>query len=250
MRDRYAAAGFAATLIPNGCDPDAHVHVDQAPRPDIHELPGPVAGFLGHVNDRIDLALLEAVAQTGMTLLIVGPVAPGYQADRFAALVDRPNVTWTGPRPYQEMPSYLRLIDVGLTPYAVNDFNRASFPLKTLEYLAGGRAVVATPLPANAWLGSEHIVVADGPEKFAAAVVAAAATPRTPGPTSRLGRPSPASTAGPDGPRTWLGCSGSRRMPPRRGRTGRASRASPASGSPPNGAVGRVRPGRSRARTG
>ena len=28
---------------------------------------------------------------------------------------------------------YLRVIDVGLTPYSQSDFNRASFPLKTLR---------------------------------------------------------------------------------------------------------------------
>ena len=40
------------------------------------------------------------------------------------------------------MPSYMAALKVGLTPYGDNEFNRASFPLKTLEYLSAGIAVV------------------------------------------------------------------------------------------------------------
>lgn len=179
LQERYARAGFAAELIPNGCDPDAYVDVDRAALPGGVGLPAPVAGFLGNINDRIDLTLLEAVADTGCSLLIVGPVARGYQAERFKDLTERSNVLWVGQRPYSEMPSFLRVIDVGLTPYANNEFNRASFPLKTLEYLAAGRGVVATPLPATAWLGTDLIVTADQSAEFAAQVTAALAVPRT-----------------------------------------------------------------------
>lgn len=180
LQERYARDGVAAELIPNGCSPETYFDVDRAPLPEGVHLPGPVAGFLGHVNDRIDLALLEAVADTGCSLLIVGPLARRYQAERFMALTNRPNVCWVGQRPYEEMPSFLRIIDVGLTPYeSNNEFNRASFPLKTLEYLAAGRGVVATPLPATAWLKTDLITMADQPAEFAAQVKVALAIPRT-----------------------------------------------------------------------
>ncbi|XVU29478.1 glycosyltransferase [Actinoplanes sp. CA-054009] len=180
LQKRYAGDGFPSEFVPNGCRPDLYASVDEALRPTDVTVPGPIAGLLGHVNDRIDLGLLEAVADTGVSLLIVGPVAPGYQADRFTALTRRANVCWTGPKPHTEMPSYLRLIDVGLTPYADNDFNRASFPLKTLEYLAAGRGGVATPLPAVTWLGTDLVTLASSPADFAAAVRAELAVPRTP----------------------------------------------------------------------
>ena len=78
-----------------------------------------------------------------------------------------PNVQWVGPKDFQELPSYLRVIDVGLTPYSQSDFNRASFPLKTLEYLAAGRPVVASDLPANRWLDTPHVSIAGTPREFA-----------------------------------------------------------------------------------
>ncbi len=179
LRDRYAARGHPATIVPNGCAPDAYTGVDDARIPDDAHLPGPVAGFVGYVNDRIDLSLLEGVADTGCSLLVVGPVAAGYESQRFAALTARPNVRHTGPKAFADLPGYLRVIDVGLTPYADTAFNRASFPLKTLEYLAAGRDVVSTPLPANDWLDTGLITVASGPAAFAAAVGHAARSART-----------------------------------------------------------------------
>ncbi|MEV6492068.1 glycosyltransferase [Actinoplanes sp. NPDC051633] len=177
--DKYAEMGHAATMLPNGCAPGAYAGVDEAQVPADAILSGPVAGFVGYVNDRIDLDLLEAVADTGSSLLIVGPVAPGYQSERFTALASRPNVRHTGPKPFADLPGYLRVIDVGLTPYADTAFNRASFPLKTLEYLAAGRDVIATPLPANEWLGTDLITVAAGPQAFAEATVKALGHSRT-----------------------------------------------------------------------
>lgn len=177
LRDRYGEQGHQAELVPNGCLPEAYTEVEQAPTPADVDLPGPVAGFVGHLNHRIDLELLEAVAATGASLLLVGPAVPGYRTERFEALCARPNVRWVGAKPFDELPGYLRLMRTGLLPYADTAFNRASFPLKTLEYLAAGRSVVATPLPANEWLGTSLITEASGPAAFAAATTAALATP-------------------------------------------------------------------------
>jgi teichuronic acid biosynthesis glycosyltransferase TuaH len=60
-------------------------------------------------------------------------------------------------------------------------FNQASFPLKTLEYLAAGLPVVSTDLDASRWLATKHILIADEPEAFARHVVEVIT-----GPTSTL----------------------------------------------------------------
>jgi teichuronic acid biosynthesis glycosyltransferase TuaH len=79
------------------------------------------------------------------------------------------------------MPAYLNRINVGITPYTDSEFNRASFPLKTLEYLAAGLPVVSTDLPATRWLGADLIRLAADPPEFVAAVRSAAAEPRSDG---------------------------------------------------------------------
>ncbi|HEY7147400.1 MAG TPA: glycosyltransferase [Streptosporangiaceae bacterium] len=179
VADSWRSRGFRAGLIPFGADVDAYLAVDAAVRPADAQLPGPVAGFVGRINDRTDLSLLEAVAGQGCSLLLVGPKDAGFEPARFAALAGRPNVRWVGAKPSGELPGYLRLIDVGLVPYRDTPFNRGSFPLKTLEYLAAGRAVVATDLPAIRWLATDLISVAR-PADFAGQVAALLRTPRTP----------------------------------------------------------------------
>ncbi|HEX4722628.1 MAG TPA: glycosyltransferase, partial [Pseudonocardiaceae bacterium] len=156
LADRWRTQGTEPALLPNGCDPEAFLAVDTvepAPLPD--GFPTPAAGVVGQLNDRLDPDLLAAVADTGMGLLLVGPRDPGWLPDRWDALVARPNVRHVGAVPFEELPRWLARIDVGLTPYTDTVFNRASFPLKTLEYLAAGRPVVGSDLPATRGLAQE-----------------------------------------------------------------------------------------------
>jgi teichuronic acid biosynthesis glycosyltransferase TuaH len=167
VAETWRVRGGEVTLIPYGADVDAYVDVDCAPLPPDVDLQEPMVGFVGQINDRTDLCLLEAVADRNRSLLLVGPKDPIFEPNRFATLVDRPNVCWVGGKPFNALPSYLRSMDVGIVPYRDSPFNRGSFPLKTLEYLAAGRAVVATDLPAIRWLATDLVAVSSEPESFA-----------------------------------------------------------------------------------
>jgi glycosyltransferase involved in cell wall biosynthesis len=177
---RWRDRGVPAVHLPNGCDADSFAAVDETETPSGVDLAGPIAGFVGHLNSRTDMALLEAVADSGASLLIIGPKDPSFEPERFQRLAARANVAYLGPRPFEALPSYFKLIDVGLVPYGDTEFNRWSFPMKTLECLAAGRPVVATSLPAVRWLNSDLVTLADTPEDFAAAVVREAVLSRDP----------------------------------------------------------------------
>jgi glycosyltransferase involved in cell wall biosynthesis len=179
VADTWRSRGREPVIIPYGADAAAYREVDQAPLPPDVSLTGPVAGFVGQINDRTDLSLLEAVADRGLSLLLVGPVNPAFEPERFGALRQRENVCWVGPKPFETLPGYFRSMDVGLVPYRDSPFNRGSFPLKTLEYLAAGRAVVATDLPAIRWLNTDLISVATEPTAFAGLVARLAGKTRT-----------------------------------------------------------------------
>lgn len=174
---RLRDAGRPVVLVPYGCDTATFGDVDNAPWPADVTLPPPIAGFVGHLNFRTDPSLLEAVADRGISVLLVGPRSGDVDLE---ALLSRPNVAWVGPKPFDGLPSYLRAIDVGLVPYTHCAFNEGSFPLKTLEYLAAGRPVVSTDLPATRWLDTPLVAVADDPATFADAVARMAAEERTP----------------------------------------------------------------------
>lgn len=179
VAEAWRRRGRQPILIPFGCDTAVFGACDDAPLPDDVHLSPPIAGFIGHLGDRVDFTLLEAVAQRGRSLLLVGPRHPTFALERIRSLLARPNVQWVGPKPFEDLPSYQRVIDVGLVPYNASAFNRGSFPLKTLEYLAAGRAVVSTDLPATRWLNTELVAVASEPQTFAAAVQQALDQPRT-----------------------------------------------------------------------
>jgi teichuronic acid biosynthesis glycosyltransferase TuaH len=181
IADSYRARGYDPIVIPNGVETAAFATVDDAPLPDDVRLSAPIAGYIGHISDRMDLDLVGAIADTGMSVLLVGPRQGTFGDDaRLSRLLTRPNVQWVGSKSFDELPSYLRIIDVGLLPYTNSEFNRASFPLKTLEYLAAGRPVVATNLPAIEWLDTDLITTAEEPAEFARRAAEQAATPRSP----------------------------------------------------------------------
>jgi teichuronic acid biosynthesis glycosyltransferase TuaH len=186
----WAALGADPVLIPNGCTPpDLH---GLALSPADVGLPAPVVVLAGHLSDRIDLAVLEAIAAAGYSLLLVGPHNPRFEPRRFAALTARPQVRHTGPVPVAAARAYMAAADVGITPYSNSPFNRASFPLKTLEYLSAGTPVVSTAIPAAYWLlddvrravpsaAGQLVALADGPAGFVAAIGQLTGGPDQPG---------------------------------------------------------------------
>jgi teichuronic acid biosynthesis glycosyltransferase TuaH len=153
LAERWAAFGANPVVIPNGCWPGKAG--ERATLPELKDLPQPVVGLVGQLSDRIDLSVLKAIADAGFSLLIVGPLDPRWEQQRFKELVSRSHVYYTGPVPAEAVPSYLAAIDIGITPYRDTPFNRASFPLKTLEYLGAGVPVVSTDIPAAHWLRAD-----------------------------------------------------------------------------------------------
>ena len=167
--ERWRERGVRTEFLPNGCDNESFA-ADDLDCPSDVTLPHPIAGFVGHINSRTDLSLLEAVATGGTSLLLIGPKDPLFEPERFRRLADRPNVSWLGARRFEELPPYLSAMDVGLVPYGATEFNRWSFPMKTLEYLAAGLPVVSTSLPAVRWLDTPLVSLADDAADFARAV--------------------------------------------------------------------------------
>lgn len=141
-------ANPAAVLLPNGSDV-AHFGARRLARPANFPVAAdrPVLGYVGAVSWRIDHELLAAVAASrpDWAIVLVGPVdGPIAQA---------PNIYPVGLVCYEELPAWTQAFDVGIVPYRLEEFNRASFPLKVFDYLASGVPVATTDLPALRGLG-------------------------------------------------------------------------------------------------
>ncbi len=146
-------------FFPNGCTPVSLTGAGSSDR----------AMLVGQLNDRLDVDALLAVAARGVPLTVIGPRREREEGTRQALdrLLAHPGVEWTGRIPQPEVAHRLADGAVGLTPYRDTAFNRASFPLKTLEYLASGLPVVSTELPASRWLDSDVVEVATSASAFA-----------------------------------------------------------------------------------
>jgi hypothetical protein len=155
----------AAHFAPAGLDPD-DLQADLAAALQ-GALPRPRLGFFGVIDQRIDLALLAGVADArpAWQLVLAGPVA-GLDP---AMLPQRPNIHWLGQQPYARLPHLLAGWDLALMPFALTDATAALSPTMTLEYLAGEKPVVSTPLRDVARLHGHVLRLAGGVLDFVAA---------------------------------------------------------------------------------
>ena len=132
-------------------------------------IAGPKLGFYGVIDERIDLALIDAVAaaRPDWQIVMIGPVA---KIDP-AALPRRDNIHWLGGRHYDELPAYLSGWSAALMPFAINEATRFISPTKTPEYLAAGRPVVSTPITdvIRHYGDVEGVVIAGDTRAFVAA---------------------------------------------------------------------------------
>jgi glycosyltransferase involved in cell wall biosynthesis len=108
------------------------------------DLPRPRIGFFGVIDERMDVELLDRVAERRpeWQFVMAGPVV---KIDP-AILPRRPNIAWLGPIAYGALPALLANWDVGLMPFALNRATRFISPTKTLEYMAAGVPLVSTPI--------------------------------------------------------------------------------------------------------
>ena len=127
--------------FPSGVDPDHY-----APAVALRE-PGPrrVAGYVGVIDERLDLGLVADLADDlpDWRISMVGPVA---KIDP-ATLPRARNILYPGPAQYADLPAVMAGFDVALMPFALNEATRSISPTKTLEYLAAGLPVVSTRVP-------------------------------------------------------------------------------------------------------
>jgi glycosyltransferase involved in cell wall biosynthesis len=130
---------------------------------DLAQIPAPRIGFFGLIYEKLDFALLTAVARhfPAASLVLLGSVV--HCPEDFAAL---PNVYLLGPRSYEELPRYVAGLDVLLLPYLSDDpMIRQSGPLKLKECLASGKPTVSVDVP-EVRLLEPHVRVAEGREAF------------------------------------------------------------------------------------
>jgi glycosyltransferase involved in cell wall biosynthesis len=154
LHDQAFTSRPDALYLPNGVEYEhfANESITPADDPDIDPTwrsGKPLAGYYGAIAEWFDYELLTAVARlrSDWNFLLIGPMYDNSLREQGRSLLKCPNVRWVGQRDYQILPAYLRLFNVAMIPFAINNITLATSPLKLFEYFAGGKPVVTTPMP-------------------------------------------------------------------------------------------------------
>ncbi|GAA5027197.1 glycosyltransferase [Actinopolymorpha pittospori] len=177
LPDRLPKARREPVVVPNACDPDLFTPVGEV-NTAIARQSGPHLCYTGAIDTRaFDARLVATVARRHprWTFHLVGPATPAGRAP----LAGLPNVHLTGPVPFEEVPAIIRACDVCLIPYRLGGLIDYVHPKKLYEYLAAGKPVVATALPAlTAMEGLLHL--AANAEEFEEGIEKALASATSP----------------------------------------------------------------------
>ena len=110
----------------------------------MRDLSGPVIGYYGLIDGRMDQNLIRSilVAHPEWHLVLIGKSLVSLK--EFSAY---PNFLHIPAVPYTDLPCYAACFDVAILPYHVDERTMSINPLKLKEYLASGKPVVSTMLP-------------------------------------------------------------------------------------------------------
>jgi glycosyltransferase involved in cell wall biosynthesis len=110
-----------------------------------------ILGYQGNISGyKTDLDLLEKIARhfPEHLLVLLGPAGWGDPSTDIRFLTALANVHHLDRVPLEDLPSYIHGFDICLIPLNKNESTAGSFPMKFYEYMACGKPIVATALPA------------------------------------------------------------------------------------------------------
>jgi UDP-galactopyranose mutase len=133
-------------------------------------IPHPRIGFCGVIDERMDIELLDKIAQLrpDYQFIMIGPVV---KIDP-NSLPKHSNIHYLGGKTYKELPAYMAGWDAAILPFARNESTRFISPTKTPEYLAAGKPVVSTSITdvVRPYGIQKMVRIADDPQEFVKAI--------------------------------------------------------------------------------
>jgi hypothetical protein len=136
-------------VIPNAVDVESVLeHKEQVCRPEeVKGLPRPIIGFVGGIDDGVDMDLVLYLAgqRPDWSIVMIGPYC--FSSDtvrRWRA--QHCNLHLPGSRPFGDVATYVKEFDVCMLPFKDNARNRSRSAMKLYLYMALGKRIVARPV--------------------------------------------------------------------------------------------------------
>lgn len=141
-------------IVHNGLFMPAYksVSYDKFMTKELLDVPAPLVGYIGVINSKVDFELLVNLARSrpDWSFVLLGPVysLQPQKEISFTVLSKLPNVYLYPPVSFNEVPLFMKKLDIGIMPYDLSTWmSYCESPLKLYEYWAAGLTVVSTPLP-------------------------------------------------------------------------------------------------------
>jgi glycosyltransferase involved in cell wall biosynthesis len=137
LRQHY---GSKVQILRNGVD-YSHFQGEFARPPEYRSINGPIAIYVGAIEEWFEVDWIEFLAKSrpDITIVLIGKVNAGL-----SKLRSFPSVRIPGPLPYAEIPAYLAHADCGIIPFRRTKLVDSVSPLKLFEFFASGLPVVST----------------------------------------------------------------------------------------------------------
>lgn len=150
--------------VPNGVNDEVFNKIHNKTPDDLANLPRPIIGYVGKMQQRFDVAFLAKVARLmpGVSFALVGPV---FTPEHFKPVRKIPNVHFLGWKHQSTIPSYIKNFDICMMPHVDDDFTSAMNPIKLYEYLAMGKPTICTRVQGLEQF-DRFIEIANDPESF------------------------------------------------------------------------------------
>lgn len=109
---------------------------------ELKKIPKPIIGFIGGINDKInlDLLLFSADKLNNYSFVMIGEV----ENDLKNKLLNKKNIHILGKKKHSDLVNYIQYFDCAIMPYKINSFTDSVYPAKLNELLAVGKPVVST----------------------------------------------------------------------------------------------------------
>lgn len=144
MYEKHKHDGKPIFMCPNGADYE-HFNKAQEKLPVPDDFPrfedgAKIVGFHGAMASWVDYELLTKIADVGYKVVLIG------NNRLFNKQITHPNIHCLPHKDYKELPYYLSQFDVGIVPFLLTDMIKGCDPIKSYEYLASGKPVIATEM--------------------------------------------------------------------------------------------------------
>ena len=111
---------------------------------ELKQISNPIVGYIGTIFEWInqDWIYYAAEENSNYSFIFIGPITTNI-----SKLKNRKNIYFLGPRPYEDLPKYLKAFSIAIIPFTIDGVTLKASPIKFYEYLASGVPIVSTALP-------------------------------------------------------------------------------------------------------